>query len=327
MTDPMHQLLDKMQTLMGKHRDAPVKLETEPASPPPAEAVAEATPFPVLTDIVRRGEIIADLPSSAPQPLPDFTEEITAPRPEDETVNIPEAFIQTEQDDSYAIVATPVLTDIVWRGELLLDAPPDDTQATPDTIEEIPEPAEATDNLLLDAPPDDTQATPDTIEEIPEPAEATDNLLLDAPPDDTQAAPETIEEIPEPAEATDNSTSEFISPEHAPQAETPDASVEITHLVVPTDNIPEAFTSPELAELLATSVATHVLGMIDGHLMHEVNTVVAQRLRRVVDETLSTLLTQLALDMESLVREAVVEELARHGIHPANTPGNPSNPV
>lgn len=298
MTDPMHQLLDKMQTLMGKHRDAPVKLETEPASPPPAETVAEATPFPVLTDIVRRGEIIADLPSSAPQPYPDFTEEITAPRPADETVNIPEAFIQTEPSDSYANVATPVLTDIVWRGE-----------------------------LLLDASPDATQATPDTIEEIPEPAEATDNLLLDAPPDATQAAPETIEEIPEPAEAAGNSTSEFISPEHAPQAETPDASVEITHLVVPADNIPEAFTSPELAELLATSVATHVLGMIDGHLMHEVNTVVAQRLRRVVDETLSTLLTQLALDMESLVREAVVEELARHGIHPANTPGNPSNPV
>jgi len=67
--------------------------------------------------------------------------------------------------------------------------------------------------------------------------------------------------------------------------------------------------------------------MIDGHLMHEVNTVVAQRLRRVVDDTLSTLLTQLALDMESLVREAVVEELARHGIHPANTPENPSDPV
>ena len=269
MTDPMHQLLDKMQTLMGKHRDAPVKLETEPASPPPTEAVAEATPFPVLTDIVRRGEIIADLPSSAPQPHPDFTEEITPPRLADEPVNIPESFIQTEPVDSYAIVATPVLTDIVWRGEVLPDVSPDDTQVTPDTIEEISE----------------------------------------------------------PAEATDNSTSEFISPEHTPQAETPDASVEITHLVVPTDNIPEAFTSPELAELLATSVATHVLGMIDGHLMHEVNTVVAQRLRRVVDDTLSTLLTQLALDMESLVREAVVEELARHGIHPANTPENPSDPV
>lgn len=267
MTDPMHQLLDKMQTLMGKHRDAPVKLETEPASLPPAEAVAEAaTPFPVLTDIVRRGEIIADLPSSAPQP-----EEITAPRPADETVNIPEAFIQTEPSDSYASVATPVLTDIVWRGD----------------------------------------------------------VFPYVSPGDTQASPQTIEEIPEPAEATDNSTSEFISPEQAPQAETPDAdaSVEITHLVVPTDNIPEAFTSPELAELLATSVATHVLGMIDGHLMHEVNTVVAQRLRRVVDETLSTLLTQLALDMESLVREAVVEELARHGIHPANPPENPSDPV
>ena len=301
MTDPMHQLLDKMQTLMGKHRDAPVKLETEPASLPPAEAVAEAaTPFPVLTDIVRRGEIIADPPSSAPQPHPDFTEEITAPRLEDETVNIPEAFIETELSDSYASVATPVLTDIVWRGDVFPYVSPGDTQASPQTIEEISEPAEATDNLLLDASPDATQATPDTIEEIPE-----------------------------PAEATDNSTSEFISPEHAPQAETPDAdaSMKITHLVVPTDNIPEAFTSPELAELLATSVATHVLGMIDGHLMHEVNTVVAQRLRRVVDETLSTLLTQLALDMESLVREAVVEELARHGIHPANTPGNPSNPV
>ena len=269
MTDPMHQLLDKMQTLMGKHRDAPVKLETEPASPPPTEAVAEATPFPVLTDIVRRGEIIADLPSSAPQPHPDSTEEITPPLLADETVNIPESFIQTEPAESYAIVATPVLTDIVWRGEVLPDVSPDDTQTTPDTIEEISE----------------------------------------------------------PAEATDNSTSEFISPEHTPQAETPDASVEITRLVVPTDNIPEAFTSPELAELLATSVATHVLGMIDGHLMHEVNTVVAQRLRRVVDETLSTLLTQLALDMESLVREAVVEELARHGIHPANTPENPSDPV
>lgn len=299
MTDPMHQLLDKMQTLMGKHRDAPVKLETEPASLPPAEAVAEAaTPFPVLTDIVRRGEIIADPLSSAPQPHPDFTEEITAPRLEDETVNIPEAFIQTEPSDSYARVATPVLTDIVWRGDVFPSVLPGATQAAPETIEEISEPAEATDNLLLDASPGATQATPDTIEEIPE-----------------------------PAEATDNSTREFISPEHAPQAATPDASVEITHLVVPSDNIPEAFTSPELAELLATSVATHVLGMIDGHLMHEVNTVVAQRLRRVVDETLSTLLTQLALDMESLVREAVVEELARHGIHPANTPGNPSNPV
>ncbi|GEP29198.1 hypothetical protein TPL01_03360 [Sulfuriferula plumbiphila] len=233
----MHQLLDKMQALMGKHRDAPVMLEAEPAPLPSTDGVSEATPFPVLTDIVRRGEILADAPPVTPQPLSDFTAEIASPA--GVTVNFPEAFTRTGQSGPFtAALATPVLTDIVRYGEVLAETSPDALQAT-----------------------------------------------------------------------------------------APGTPAQIAHLAATADGIPEAFTSPEQAELLATAVATHVLGMIDGHLMYEVNTVMAQRLRRVVDDTLSTLLTQLALDIESIVREAVAEELARHGIHPANTPENPSNPV
>ena len=177
MNDPTDHLLDKMQALMGKHRDAPL-------APPEtahdntaidAHRVA-AAPFPVLTDIVRRGEFAAD---AAAEPVHD-------------------------------------------------DATPD--QAAP-------------------------QATP------------------------------------------------------AP------------------DMAPAALSSPEQAEQLASAVAAHVLGMLDGHFEHQVNTIIAQRLRRVIDDSLSTLLTQLALDTESIVRDAVQQELARHGIHPAEPPEMPVNPV
>ncbi len=90
---------------------------------------------------------------------------------------------------------------------------------------------------------------------------------------------------------------------------------------------PAALSSPEQAEQLASAVAAHVLGMLDGHFEHQVNTIIAQRLRRVIDDSLSTLLTQLALDTESIVRDAVQQELARHGIHPAEPPEMPVNPV
>ena len=179
MADPTDQLLDKMQALMGKHRDAPVMFETatETDASVPLDDVRDTTPFPVLTDIVRRGEILDDIPADPAPP----------------------------------------------------DAP----------------------GIALDAPSALAAGTP----------------------------------------------------------------------------VPAALANLEQAEQLATAVATHVLGMLDGHLEHAVNTVIAQRLRRVVDETLSTLLTELALDMEAIVREAVSAELARHGIHPADTPEPPSNPV
>lgn len=177
MNDPTDHLLDKMQALMGKHRDAPL------AQPEGAHETTRgdanpiaATPFPVLTDIVRRGEFAAD------------------------------AVIEPVQDDA-----------------------------------------------------------------APEPAAL-------------QVAP-----APEP--------------------------------------LPPALSSPEQAEQLASAVAAHVLGMLDGHFEHQVNTVVSQRLRRVIDDSLSTLLTQLALDTESIVRDAVQQELARHGIHPATPPETPANPV
>lgn len=181
MADSTDQLLDKMQALIGKHRDAPSTPETEAKTDADAaismDDLRAADPFPVLTDIVRRGDALAN----------------TAPAP-----TSPEA------------------------------------------------------------------------------------------PDSTA--------------------------EHPP--------------VAPAGALaPAALTSSEQAEQLATAVATHVLGMLDGHLEHTVNTVIAQRLRRVVDETLSTLLTELALDMEAIVREAVSAELARHGIRPADTPETPSNPV
>lgn len=180
MADPTDQLLDKMQALMGKHRDAPVMLEAEAETDADAaismDDLRAANPFPVLTDIVRRGDALAGV-ASAP-------------------------------------------------------------------------------------------ASPEV-------------------PDSAAACPPVIE----------------------------------TFAPVP------ALTSSEQAEQLAAAVATHVLGMLDGHLEHAVNTVIAQRLRRVVDETLSTLLTGLALDMEAIVREAVSAELARHGIRPADTPETPSNPV
>jgi len=265
MTDPMHQLLDKMQALMGKHRDAPVMLEAEPAFPPSIDAASEAIPFPVLTDIVRRGETLADDPPVIPQPAPDFTAEIAAPV--EATVHIPETFTGTGQTEPFVpVAATPVLTEIVWRSEVLAEVSPGVAQPPPD-------------------------ATPG----------------ISAEPD--------------------NIADELTSANHAVQPAAPDPSAEIAHLAEAADSTPAAFTNPEQAELLATAVATHVLGMIDGHIMHEVNTLMAQRLRRVVDDTLSTTLTQLALDIESIVREAVAGELARHGIHPADTPENPSNPV
>lgn len=181
MADPTDQLLDKMQALMGKHRDAPLMLgaeaETDADAAISMDDLRAANPFPVLTDIVRRGDALAD---AAPAP------------------------------------ASP---------------------------------------------------------------------------------------------------------------EVPDSAAERTPAIEAGAPVPAALTSSEQAEQLATAVATHVLGMLDGHLEHAVNTVIAQRLRRVVDETLSTLLTELALDMEAIVREAVSAELARHGIHPADTPEPPSNPV
>lgn len=266
MTDPMHQLLDKMQALMGKHRDAPVMLEAEPAFPPSIDAASEAIPFPVLTDIVRRGESLADDPPAVPQPAPDFTAEIAAPV--EVTVHIPETFTSTgQQTEPFApVAATPVLTQIVWRGEVLAEVSPGVAQPPPD-------------------------ATPGIFVE------------------------------------PDNIADELTSADNAVQPAAPDPSAEIAPLAEAADSTPAAFTSPEQAELLATAVATHVLGMIDGHIMHEVNTLMAQRLRRVVDDTLSTTLTQLALDIESIVREAVADELARHGIPPAHPPENPPNPV
>ncbi|MHB1173656.1 MAG: hypothetical protein ACYCZJ_00830 [Sulfuriferula sp.] len=293
MTDPMHQLLDKMQNLMGKHRDAPVMHETEPAAPSTGN-VSEATPFPVLTDIVRRGEIIADAPSSTTQPAPDFAD-AGSTRLTEEMVDIPESFTPEEQTDPYPAVAPPVLTDIVWRNEDPLSCVATDaTQTAPDIIEDSAAAIEA--------------AHPDT-HDFPQP---------EGLPADVADAPEENPHLTAP-------TVDISSP--LPPVDVPFTPVEITHLTAPIEEHPKPFTSPEQAELLATSVATHVLGMIDGYLMHEVNTVVAQRLRRVVDDALSTLLTQLALDMESLVREAVVEELARHGIRRANPAEKPPNPV
>lgn len=92
-------------------------------------------------------------------------------------------------------------------------------------------------------------------------------------------------------------------------------------------DIPSAWANAEQAEQLATAVATHVLGMLDGHLEYAVNTVIAQRLRRVVDDTMSTLLTELAFDLETIVREAVTDELARHGIRAVNATEKSSSPV
>ncbi|HUW28534.1 MAG TPA: hypothetical protein VMV97_07980 [Sulfuriferula sp.] len=293
MTDPMHQLLDKMQALMGKHRDAPVMLEAEPA--PFTDEASKATPFPVLTDIVRRGEILAGEPPVAPQPVPDFTVEIAPPI--EVTDSTPEAFTSTEQTGSFANVeVTPILTDIVWRDEALADVPPSVPQPAPDFAGEIALPVEVTD--ITETFTSTEQAEPfAAVDATPVLADIAwhGEVLADAPPF-----------APQPA---------------------PDTNAEIAHPAATADSIPAAFTSPEQAELLANSVATHVLGMIDGHLMYQVNTVMAQRLRRVMDDTLSTLLTQLALDIESIVREAVAEELARHGIRPADTPENPSNPV
>lgn len=179
MADTTGHLLDKMQALMGKHRDAPVVFETQTDADAAIamDDLREANPFPVLTDIVRRGEILAE----------------TAP--------------------------DPVSSDV------------------------------------------------------------------------------------------------------------PDIATECIPAFETGAPVPAALTSAEQAEQLASAVATHVLGMLDGHLEHAVNTVIAQRLRRVVDDTLSTLLTELALDMEAIVREAVAEELARHGIRPATPPEPPSNPV
>ena len=290
MTDPMHQLLDKMQNLMGKHRDAPGMHETEPVSIPVTENVSEAIPFPVLTDIVRRGEIITDVHPPVPQPAPGLVNEGST----EEMVHIPESFIHTEQTEPYPAIATPVLTDIVWRSETRLHITADDTQITSDFIK---------DNA------DAVTAAQPVIEEFSKPEDLQDDALP------------TPEEEVYLAVLNDQAS-------NAPASiEAPFASIEITHLTTPIEDHAKPLNSPEQAELLATSVATHVLGMIDGYLMHEVNTVVAQRLRRVVDDTLSALLTQLALDMESLVQEAVAEELARHGIRPANTTENPPNPV
>jgi len=290
MTDPMHQLLDKMQNLMGKHRDAPVMHEAEPAAPPTGN-VSEATPFPVLTDIVRRGEIIADAPSPTTQPAPDFADEGSA-RLTEEMVYIPESFTPLEQTDPYPVDTPPVLTDIVWRSEdPLPSVTTDATQTASDIIEDSAVAIEA--------------AHPDT-HDFPHP----EGLPADAPEESPHLTAPTVD---------------ISSP--LPLVDVPFTPVEITHLTAPIEEHPKPFTSPEQAELLATSVATHVLGMIDGYLMHEVNTVVAQRLRRVVDDTLSTVLTQLAIDMESLVRAAVGEELARHGIRPANPTEKPPNPV
>lgn len=294
MTDPMHQLLDKMQALMGKHRDAPVMLEAEPA--PSTDGASKATPFPVLTDIVRRGEILADEPPIAPQPTPDFTAEIAPPV--EVTDNIPKAFTRTEQAGSFATVdVTPILTDIVWRGEALAEASPNAPQPA-DFTTEIAPPVEVTDNI--------PEAFTRTEQADPFAAGVATPVLTDI-----EWHGEVLAEVLP----------------NAPQPDAPDTTAEIAHLAEMADSIPTAFTSPEQAELLANSVATHVLGMIDGHLMYQVNTVMAQRLRRVVDDTLSTLLTQVALDIESIVREAVAEELARHGIRPADSPETPSNPV
>ncbi len=295
MTDPMHQLLDKMQALMGKHRDAPVMLEAEPA--PSTSGASEATPFPVLTDIVRRGETLADVPPVASQATPDFTVEIAPPV--EVTDSTPEAFTSPEQAEAFAAVdATPVLTDIVWRGEVLAEISPGVPQPELDATAEISTPVEVADNIPTGF------ASPEHAESFA--AAVAMPVLIDLA-------------------GHDKGLTE-VSPD-APQPAASDTTAEIAHLAEAADSIPKAFTNPEQAELLATAVATHVLGMIDGHLLHEVNTVMAQRLRRVVDDTLSTLLTQLALDIESIVREAVAEELARHGIHPADTPENPSNPV
>jgi hypothetical protein len=114
-----------------------------------------------------------------------------------------------------------------------------------------------------------------------------------------------------------------IEPAHGDAAPEP-VSPQITTLSEP---LAPALSSPEQAEQLANAVAVHVLGMLDGHFEHQINTVIAQRLRRVIDDSLSTLLTQLALDTESIVRDAVQQELARHGIHPSAPPETPANPV
>lgn len=290
MTDPMHQLLDKMQNLMGKHRDAPGMHETEAVSTPATENTPEVIPFPVLTDIVRRGEFIADAPSLGPQADPDLVNEDST----GEMLPIPESFTHIEQDEPYPAIATPVLTDIVWRSETCPDITADESQIKSDFMRDNADAFEAVQPIAPEF------STPEGLQDdaLPTPEEEVHLTVLS---DEASNPPALIE--------------------------APFTSVEITHLTTPIEDHAKPFNSPEQAELLATSVATHVLGMIDGHLMHEVNTVVAQRLRRVVDDTLSALLTQLALDMESLVQEAVAEELARHGIHPANTTENPSNPV
>jgi hypothetical protein len=177
MNDPTDHLLDKMQALMGKHRDASLAQpeSTHEAAQGDTRSIA-ATPFPVLTDIVRRGDFAAD------------------------------AAIAPVHDDAAPEPVSPQIT--------------------------------------------------------------------------------TLSEPPAPA-----------------------------------------LSSPEQAEQLASAVAAHVLGMLDGHFEHQVNTVITQRLRRVIDDSLSTLLTQLALDTESIVRDAVQQELARHGIHPSTPPETPANPV
>lgn len=292
MTDPMHQLLGKMQALMGKHRDAPVMYETEPAAS--THQVSRENPFPVLTDIVQRGETPAEVAPVVQQPEPDFTAAtITSAE-----ANIRGAFTSLGQPKLFAATdVTPVLTDIVWRGEVQAEVSPDAPQPAPDA------PANTT------------------------PAEDADNVsagLAGIEPIEPFAAAIATPALTDLAEH--HEVLAEVSPD-APQPAAPDIPTEIVHSAETADSIPKAFTSPEQAELLATAVATHVLGMIDGHLVHQVNTVMAQRLRRVVDDTLSTLLTQLALDIESIVRDAVAEELARHGIPPANPPENPPNPV
>lgn len=98
-------------------------------------------------------------------------------------------------------------------------------------------------------------------------------------------------------------------------------------LASPTPEMPAAYATAAQARALAAAVALQVQDMLDEHLAYQVETVVAPRLRQAMDDTLSTLFIQLALDTESIVRDAVARELARHGIHAPDTPENPGNPV
>lgn len=64
----------------------------------------------------------------------------------------------------------------------------------------------------------------------------------------------------------------------------------------------------------ASEISSQILTVVDAQLQNQIDALITPRLQRALDETLAVLLPQVVANIETAIRETLVEECARHGI-------------